>query len=404
MSIYSNLVFKKYTLRMNKTLYSRTVWTLVIIGILFHSSLSCAQCNDERKNKIAPLEKAITLAQTRTKQGPTTLLVLSQYNKKISAVNLSKELKLYLNDPLDLVSTVGIKKILEQTIKPSRTYDVSDLVIPENLSSKQIAAGANFAEHGEEGGLSKVFLFPKYSVATPGNIDIPFIPGELLDYEIEVCLRFDRDVSSLTDFNLAKKGLFLCGDLTDRAALMRNIDPSDWESGVGYTDGKSGLGKFPIGFYTVIPFDLESFTSEIDLQLDVNGKTRQNDCLDKMQVKFNELIHLVLSNKDSHKWKYKGASIPLLNNGTIQKGQSLLSGTPSGVAFRPPSKIFIAKRFLSWITEMKFFSQPLTKYIIEEYIDHCMQGGFFLKPGDNVSFSANFLGEFDFVVTPLTKI
>ena len=72
-------------------------------------------------------------------------------------------------------------------------------------------------------------------------------PDVLLDYEVELCMRFDRTISSPEDFDAAVKGLFLCGDFTDRGKLIRLVDPDNLDSGRGFSDGKSRVDFYPSG-------------------------------------------------------------------------------------------------------------------------------------------------------------
>jgi 2-keto-4-pentenoate hydratase/2-oxohepta-3-ene-1,7-dioic acid hydratase in catechol pathway len=359
--------------------------------------------NDSVFKNIAAVDEALTLAQIKTTKGPASLLVLAQEGQQISAVNLSQVFDLYTNDPLDIVVQVGSEKIRAQAQQSPQRFELSQLIIPTGLSSEQLAAGGNYAAHSEESGLEDVFLFPKYSQPTPGNQALSVNAGQLLDYEIEICTRFDRDIRSTDDFNKATKAFFLCGDFSDRTALMRNIDPDDWESGAGFTDGKSGQGLFPIGFFTVIPNDWLSFLNDIQLQLSVNNDIRQQAKADQMILKIDGILNLALSEEESMRWTYKGKNIPLLTDGIIYKGQSIVTGTPSGVVFRPPENTFIASCVFKWLVTGQFFKQSITDYVIERHIEAGLESKTYLQPGDQITMSASYLGAVEFTVESVNK-
>ena len=342
---------------------------------------------------IAPLDKAITFAQVKTSSGSDTLLVLDQRGGLVTAINLSRLLKIQVEDPLELITLVGADRLMELASSPTDEYSVFDLIAPTKLSKQQLAVGANYAEHGEEGGLDSVFLFPKYSVPTAGSQSLPVSADQLLDYEVEICARFDRDIQSPEDFSAATVGLFLCGDFTDRATLMRKIDKYNWESGVGYTDGKSGTGFFPIGVLTVVPRDWSSFINSIEMSLSLNGEVRQQDSAAKMQMKLHEIIEQAFADHNDMNWVFQGDEIPLLKGNTLYRGQSVLTGTPEGVTFRPPSTKFIVINALAWVVSGSFFDSSIADFIVEHYIEDQLSAGSYLQSGDTISMTATYLGE-----------
>lgn len=344
------------------------------------------------QNEIAPVDKALTLAQIATTAGNDTLLITAQSGSTITAINLSKLLQIQVKDPLELISIVGVDRLRDLAISKTDEYPISDLVVPGGLSSEQLAAGANYADHGEEGGLESVFLFPKYSTPTANSPAIPVRTDQLLDYEIEVCARFDRNIQSMADFAKANVGLFLCGDFTDRATLMRKIDKDNWESGVGYTDAKSGTGLFPVGAFTVVPRDWPSFIDGIDLQLSVNGEVRQQDSAAKMLLKLDEILALAFAGNTSMRWIFRGQDIPILKDGILYRGQSILTGTPEGVVFRPPGTLFIISNALKWLATGSFMNSSVSDYVIENYIADRLAARTYLQPGDQISMMGTYLG------------
>jgi 2-keto-4-pentenoate hydratase/2-oxohepta-3-ene-1,7-dioic acid hydratase in catechol pathway len=120
------------------------------------------------------------------------------------------------------VGTTGLEAALRSADR--RELAIKDLLPAAGGGVRHLATGTNFREHAKEAGIDTVFNFPKFGPATPARSTVKLRPGALLDYEVEICARFDRDIRSLADFDAARKGFFLCGDFTDRARLLRLID------------------------------------------------------------------------------------------------------------------------------------------------------------------------------------
>jgi len=343
--------------------------------------------------QIAPIEQALTLTQVQTETSIDTLLVTAQQSNTISGINLSKHLNANPADPLDMVTKFGEDKIRALAQASPTSYALDSLVIPNNLKMEQMAAGANYAAHGEEVGGAKVFLFPKYAQPTADNTTLTTSKGELLDYEIELCARFDRDINTMSDFQAATKGIFLCGDFTDRAVLLRLVDKDNIESGVGFTDGKSGSGRFPIGAFTVVPKDWSAFLANTQMTLTVNNELKQAASGKMMIQKLDGILDSAFAEKGDTRWIYQEQNIPLLKGNTLYKGQSILTGTPEGVTFRPPGKGFIAMNALKWIATGSFISHSAVNYVVGEFIEEELTTKRYLQPGDVVEMQASYLGK-----------
>lgn len=365
----------------------RVTWALLLF--FWICLVNIAAASDE----IAPFNKALTLTLVETPDGIDTLLVTGRNGDTLTAVNLSDLLHIRADDPLLVFSEIGPAKLRSLLNSETAEFRVSDLVIPRGLSSQHMAAAANYKAHGAEGGLDSVFLFPKYSLPTDGSFSIPVCSGQLMDYEIEICARFDRQIQSMEDFSKAHVGLFLCGDFTDRATLMRKIDKENWESGAGYTDAKSGAGLFPIGPLVVVPDDWSSFIQEIELKLTVNGGIRQQSSAAEMRLNLAEIMALALAPDTSMHWSFGDQPIALLEDDTLYRGQSILTGTPEGVVFRPPDTLFIATSVFNWVLSGSFLKGGVTDFIIEKYIDDRLSAKTYLQPGDKIAMSATYLGE-----------
>lgn len=321
------------------------------------------------------------------------MLVLAFEAEKIIAVNVSEKLEEYNVDPLALVSKYGIQRFREFSESDTISVDVSLLELPPNMSNEQLGVGANYSEHGAEAKLEHPFLFPKYGYPTPNNSSIVTKQGDLLDYEVEICIRFSKDIRDDVSLSNVYKGIFLCGDFTNRAELMRRIDKTDWQSGLGYTDGKSGTGYFPVGYFLLVPNNVDEFLNDITMRLSVNGDLRQTGNAGQMIMKPSEILSLAFDKNYKGRWSYQGKEVPLLNQNTLYKEQTILTGTPEGVIFKPPSKMFIFRTLSKWVFTFGFFTSSPSDYVVNEYIRHLISQDGYLKAGDRVKLEANYLGE-----------
>lgn len=351
---------------------------------------------------IASVDKALTLAQIKTDGDLHTILVLERSGNDILGLNLSALYGSTPEDPLDLVAELGKERIRRDLAIDAPTperFAQADLVVSPAIGTAHVAAGTNYPAHGEEVGIDQVFLFPKFSVATPHQTQVAAAPGALLDYEIELCARFNSDIASYQDFTTAMKGVFLCGDYTDRARLMREVDPDDVASGRGFTDAKSGDDRFPVGPYTVVPDDWRSFLNDVRMTLRVNGEVRQDARGAEMIKRLDEIVLDTLNQGDALRWTFGGDRVRLIEGETIRKGQVVLTGTPDGVVFRQPTTGFIFWNGTEWFFTFGFLDSGPLDYVIEEFIEDARASGTYLQPGDAVVMEATYLGEITLTVS-----
>lgn len=348
---------------------------------------------------IAPVDQALTLAQVNGPTGLHTILVLEDSSGGVLGLNLSKLYGSNPDDPLAMIASVGqarIRQDLTANTSLLKNYERNDFVISPAIGSDHVAAGTNYPAHGEEVGVDEVFLFPKFSTPTPHLTSVAATPGGLLDYEIELCVRFDRDIASRQDFAAAVKGVFLCGDYTDRATLMREIDTGDVASGRGFTDAKSGNDRFPTGPFTVVPDDWEQFLNEIRMTLTV---IRQDAKGADMIMKLDDIVLASLEQGDELRWTLKGERIRLIEQGRIRAGQVVLTGTPDGVVFRQPTSSFIFWNGVRWLFTFGFLGGNPLDFVIERFIKDAHETENYLQPGDAVVMQARYLGEIKLTIS-----
>src|SRR5690606_5250566 len=131
------------------------------------------------------------------------------------------------------------------------------------------------------------------------------------DYEVEICVRFDRPIGSLEDFDAAMKGFFVCGDFSDRAMLVERIDRSNVASGIGFSDAKSGPDFFPTGPVLVIPHDWAGFVDAERMITQVNGQMRQDARGHEMILDFRELTAKALNDRMIPRYVHQGRNVTL---------------------------------------------------------------------------------------------
>ena len=184
---------------------------------------------------------------------------------------------------------------------------------------KIIGIGLNYKAHAEESNMDlpeTPLVFTKQSTAATG----PYSPiywsqeGKVMDYEGELgivigkkCRRVPKERASEVIF-----GLTIGNDVSVRDWQMRGTPPS-------FTMGKSWDSHCPLGPAIVVGESLDPH--ELHLQTWVNGDLRQDTLTNDLIFNCYELVEF------------------LSTAFTLEAGDILLTGTPSGVgmAQKPPS-------------------------------------------------------------------
>lgn len=343
---------------------------------------------------LAPMSEALTLAQFAGADGkPVTLLVTAFDAAKVTGIALSDLGAAQTGDPLrDLASLKSLPTGLPAG--PRVTLAIDRLLPSAPGGAVHIGTGTNFPEHAEEASSTAVFQFPKFGIATPARTSIKAREGILLDYEVELCMRFDRDIATLADFDAAVKGVFLCGDFTNRNALVEMADPDNLDSGFGFSDSKSGPGHFPTGPFIAVPRDWKAFVGILRMTTSVNGEPRQDARGGEMVMDFRQLAAKALGDMEKPRFHYQGGFHRLAPQGRITGDMTLMSGTSEGVIFTPPSRADLIEGGLAYLLAGGPFSGtgPIDA-VKREFIANELEGGHFLKPGDGVRHGSNHLGD-----------
>ncbi|WOJ92217.1 fumarylacetoacetate hydrolase family protein [Congregibacter variabilis] len=360
--------------------------------------------NEPLTLEIADLDTALTLAQYTAANGDiVTLLVEAIDGSKVSGVTLTDLGAAQVSDPFTALASINkdqLASVSSSTIK-RHVIDIAALRPSGPPGKRHIGIGTNFPEHAAEASSNSVFNFPKFGAATPARTTVPAPADGLLDYEVELCMRFDRPIESLKDFEAAVKGVFLCADFTDRVALLKLADADNLDSGYGFSDAKSGPGFFPTGPFLVIPKDWKAFVAGTRMMTYVNGEARQDARGSEMILDFRELTEKVLGDMSAPRFYYDDAFYKLTPNQRIDRDMTLMSGTSEGVIFTPPSRHDYIEIILAYLLKGGPFSEDsLMDTAIPVFIGNEQASGHFLKPDDIVSYRASQLGDIVVEVRP----
>ena len=346
---------------------------------------------------LSPSTEAITLAQFRNDQGETVTLLVTQYaDGAITGIDFSDFGAPRFDDPFEVLASVDPSEIVSAERELSGRIEVSieDLLPSGPTGSHHIGIGTNFPEHAEEASSDSVFNFPKFGTATPARTSVVAPASGLLDYEVEFCMRFDRPIASLKDFDDAVKGLFLCADFTDRIALLELADFDNLDSGYGFSDAKSGDDFFPTGPFLVVPQDWRAFIAEERMTTELNGEARQDARGAEMTLDYRALAEKALNDMSEARFFYQGDFYRLSQTGRIEPEMTLMSGTSEGVIFTSPARHDYIEMIIAYVLAGGPLSgKSLIDIGVPIFIENEVQGGHFLKPGDEVIYRSSRMGE-----------
>lgn len=334
---------------------------------------------------IAPTGTALTFARA----GGRTIGVTSYVNGRVAGVALDAVMAPG-EDAVDLVNRLGYEAVQAEVARAETlaVIKVSDLEIPVDIGAQHIAAATNYRDHAKEASVEGgPFLFPKFVQPTSASAGIP--AGEaLLDYEVELCLLTMRPLNPADG---ASGGLILCNDVTDRATLLRKIDPDHPESGTGFTSGKSAPGFLPVGDLFVVPRDVKTFSRDLVLQLSVNGLERQRSSV-SLWIWDIDRILIEASRLRGQSWSYGDTTARLHfdADGLIPERTLILTGTPGGTVFKGIYPSAYVRGGWAWLAGG--WSRPLAGQVVESQIAAARTAGAYLRSGDLVSIRVDQMG------------
>lgn len=344
---------------------------------------------------IAPTGQALTFARTKADAGSRLLLVSAYQAGQVTGVDLTAALGPEIDDPITAYGKHGYEDLAALANKGmSVTLPVTALAMPVALTASHIAVGTNFPEHAEESTVKDgPFLFPKEVAPTPFDASVK-AGDALLDYEVELCFV----TLAATDISqpVERMGLVLCNDVTDRAKLLRNLDPFDVTSGKGFTTGKSAPGYMPIGNLFVIPKDIRDFSAGIELRLYRNGELKQAARQSEAIWDFDELLRQTKARSNAT-WDFEGKIVKLPVDQTLIPARTgILAGTPNGTIVQGINKSAYALGVLDFL--MGGWNKPVSYWVVERHIAQEEAKKNYLQPGELVSVKVDYLGE---MLTPI---
>ncbi len=341
---------------------------------------------------IAPLNEALTFARAGKDGDAQLWAIQSMSATALTGVNLTKKFGPGVNDPVKLFLDHGYEALRSEIesgfAESGESLEAADLVLPLDLTDSHVAVGTNFPEHAQESDVQEgPFLFAKE--VTPSPFRAPVSAGEaLLDYEVELAFVTlnDSPLPGVPQY----MGLILANDFTDRALLMRNLDPNNVTSGKGFTTGKSKPGYLPLGNLFVIPRDLDAFVSGLKIRLAVNGKLRQEAPMTDWIWDIHEIFRQTETAKDV-RWKFNDAEVGLpVVDGALPARTLILAGTPDGTVFQGIPKSDMARGVLRWLAFG--WNRSLPQRVIERTIKSAKKKGNYLKAGDEVLIQVDRMG------------
>lgn len=338
---------------------------------------------------IAPRPEALTFARVATASGPATIAVRT-YEGGVMRGQRIDPLFEPGEDAADYVLRVGYDAAQSAIESMSAEIEAgaATALVPIELGAAHIAAGVNYRAHADEATVDGgPFLFPKFARPTSARAPIPAGDG-LLDYEVELCL---VALAPIPYGARASGGLLACNDVTDRARLLRGLDPAEPESGAGFPDGKSGDGYLPVGDLFVVPRDLHAFVETLDLKLSVNGEARQQSAATLWIWDFDRILDKARERRDM-RWTYRGApvALPFDASGAVPARTLMLGGTPGGTVFKGLLPSAYARGVLRWIGGG--FQGPVSRAVIEAHIAAATRRGEYLQHGDLVVIEIDRIG------------
>jgi 2,4-diketo-3-deoxy-L-fuconate hydrolase len=380
-------IYPAFCMMSNPDVY-KAQWQLAILA----DTIAEADIRKNFKNVKEP-EDALTLSRYLKDGRVHTIAVLEDDGTRVTGIDLSEQLSRYDRNSFDVIKGLEYNTVVRHIRSSSDKVSIKyDELLPCVEGKEHIAIGINFAEHGKETGQVKPFMFPKFVQTDPAIHKIDYQKGWLLDHEVELGIVFPSAVCSSADLEHMMIGFMVVNDFTDRAELMRKMDSKNVTGGKGFPDAKSKAGFLPTGPYMVIPKDWREFVTELQLQLSVNGKIRQKGSAVDMVWNIDEIIRRTLLETGKYDSYFQDKKVKLFKGDCIPPNSIIITGTPSGVVFNAPTGSFIFSRVLKYLFTGKFFNTKMHPYVVEQYLKKDLKNPGYLKPGDRIVSSINYLG------------
>ncbi len=347
--------------------------------------------------QIAPPDIALSLARIILSDSVVhTIGVTDFQNSQITGIDLSTTFNYYPNSPFDFIDSLGYDEIANLLLNSEKQeiFQQAQITTPIKNKIYSIATGINYAQHKDETKLSvKPFLFPKIINASGFNDTVHIDSEVLLDYEVELGIVFSKDIHLLNDLYNQHIGCIVLLDYSDRATMLKVFDNKNPKTAKGFTDSKSKTGYFPIGPLLVVPKNWQTFYPRLKLQLWRNNKLMQNDTSGNMIWGLETIVKEALKLGNDSLWVFQSKKISLLPKGFIEAETIVLTGTPGGVIFKPPSSALITKSVLKHIFGFGYLKRSIHKAVVTTYIKKSKRKKEFLQNCEHITAEITHLGK-----------
>ncbi|WP_300056163.1 hypothetical protein [uncultured Roseobacter sp.] len=112
-----------------------------------------------------------------------------------------------------------------------------------------------------------------------------------------------------------------------------------------------------------------------------------------MVLDFRELTEKVLADATSTPFLYQGDSHRLIGDGKIRQDQVLMSGTPQGAIFMPPTWRQMAWAVIRDVLSGAFLTKTTGyEYVINSFIGEVFNSGRFLLLDEQITYKSSSLG------------
>ncbi len=235
-----------------------------------------------------------------------------------------------------------VRQIVQRYMKTPKgerimTHSVSNVTFDAPLPrpGKIVALGKNYKDHIEETG-SEVPEFPVIFAKFPSSVIGPddFIPipafSSKIDWEVELGVVIGKNCRDVSE----KKALdYVAGYTIINDVTARDLQMSDGQ----WIRGKSLDGFCPIGPCIVTRDELGD-ASNLKMHTKVNGVTKQESSTSKMLFNVPQIVSY------------------LSNSFTLEPGDVIATGTPSGVGFvrNPPEFLKAGDKVESYIAKIGY--------------------------------------------------
>ena len=274
-----------------------------------------------------------------------------------------------------------------------------DLLPPVDADVPAIEVGANYPDPG--GAAPAPFLFPNQAVTAPAVGTVEAGAAELLDYQVGLCVTLGEAVTDAAALDRAHQGFFLCQHLIDRGLELREGDLEHPERARGLTEAGRRRGYWRTGPYLYIPSDPRAFVARASIRLSVNGAVRQDAAVSAMRWPLGEIARQALATGAAPSWTVDGVPARLFTGAALPAGLSILTGTPAGSVYQPPSEDFIDDARAIYIRDAIFLTGVgFDTYVKNRYLAAERASGRYLRAGDRIEASGTFLGRLAVTLAP----